>query len=396
MNNMLAELDTIYQSIGSFNPFSGAVRKSMSFEDDNFIRGLLARNHQRYQLQLAKDLLTALSSAEIQQLIHGAVVAYIAQDDYYDEDILRDLAILRPEAFKNHYQALIDAGICDIDGIIYSAANETISTRLLTMIHEADFANFSAHQLLSALAWIGDDAVINQWDIWRQDNYRPEGVYLDPYQYALIAGWELDDHQRRSVCFPAAYELIPSRDVLGEAIEGPIATTLHADSSCQWCHGPLTVLFDLDLRDPRITRIFDLDGEELRILCCDSCTPMGMTPIFFEFDLHGMARWSEHNASQQRERESFAFPERSLVLGMHIPQSRELYRKRISQTVGSHIGGTPLWVQDFSYHPVCFQCSKHMHFIGQADVADIADGEGAFYGFACFACHISTCVYQQT
>ena len=166
---------------------------------------------------------------------------------------------------------------------------------------------------------------------------------------------------------------------------------------CGWCSRPLTVLFDLDLRDPSFAR-FGIDGERLRIPLCLNCSFECVyieKHVYADIDTQGTARWSEINGEtppslgvwDEGDSEYIPpFPEKQYVLGDARPTPYERW--------GSHIGGCPGWEQSPEY-PICPLCQQTMLFLGQFQ-PHVAALEGLIYAFVCLPCGKSTTMYQQS
>ena len=204
-------------------------------------------------------------------------------------------------------------------------------------------------KLLSALAWVGDDRVVELFASWRaQPPSWAADLYIPPYQYAREAGWELSsDGQRRNLYHEICYPLI--RD--------DAAT---ASSS-------VTVLTD--------TNLFELDGtsDALAFLGCRQQIVVPISDTNLVGDL----------------------PRRSLILANATRSPWHAARDTLP-TQYSQIGGHPTWVQ-YAEYPACGTCAKTMPFIGQISCEDVEPNrEGIFYAFLCADCAMTASTYQQT
>src|SRR5688572_21214128 len=113
-------------------------------------------------------------------------------------------------------------------------------------------------KLLCALAWVGDERVVELFAGWRA---RPPSwatdLHIPPHQYSHEAGWELSpDSLRRNLYRDVCYPLVAER--------APNASSL------------VTVLTDRSDRCPSCTRaltnLFELDGVEKHFVpACESC-----------------------------------------------------------------------------------------------------------------------------
>jgi hypothetical protein len=205
-------------------------------------------------------------------------------------------------------------------------------------------------KLLSALAWVGDERVVELFAGWRA---QPPGwasdLYIPPQQYAREAGWELSpDGQRRNLYHEICYPLIRSSDA---------ATT---DSL-------VTVLSD--------TNLLEIDGtsDALAFLGCRQqiVVPIGDANLVGDLPRRALVRASATRSPWHAAMDS-------------LP------------TQYSQLGGHPTWIQDSEY-PSCGTCTKTMTFIGQISCEDIEPNrEGIFYAFLCPDCATTAFTYQQT
>lgn len=204
-------------------------------------------------------------------------------------------------------------------------------------------------KLLSALAWVGDERVVELFAGWRVEPPTwASDLNIPLHQYAREAGWELSpDGDRRNLYHEICYPLVG----------GDTATTT----------APVTVLTE--------TNLFELDGTS-RTLAFLGCRRQIAVPIS-DADLVG------------------DLPRRSLVLAN---TARSPWHAAMDSlpTQYSQIGGHPTWVQDAEY-PTCGTCRKTMPFIGQISCEDIEPNrEGIFYAFLCPDCATTASTYQQT
>lgn len=204
-------------------------------------------------------------------------------------------------------------------------------------------------KLLCALAWVGDERVVELFAGWRaQPPSWASDLYIPPHQYAREAGWELSsDGKRRNLYHEICYPLV----------SGDAATTA----------SPVTVLTD--------TNLFEIDGtaDALAFLGCRQQIVVPMSETNLVGDL----------------------PRRSLVLAS---ATRSPWHAALDSlpTQYSQIGGHPTWVQDAEY-PACGTCNQTMPFIGQISCEDVEPNrEGIFYAFLCSDCAITASTYQQT
>lgn len=254
--------------------------------------------------------------------------------------------------------------------------------------------------VLCALAWIGDEGVQAAFRAWRE--HPPEWrkrLYIPPEAYAPEAGWELDaEGNRRDLFYHTAYELTPGENT---AEPSPVTVVTPLDERCRWCGRPLTAMFDLDLRDPRMA-FLGLEESWLRLATCEWCSEF--TPVYVEFDLSGGARWSAYNEEQpdilrklkvSDDGSMFFESPRRMVLG---PQRRTPYEANVEGIPlrQSQLGGHPTWIQDAEY-PTCPSCRLTMLNVGQVATEELLGvGEGITYVFLCPTCRLSATTFQQT
>lgn len=203
--------------------------------------------------------------------------------------------------------------------------------------------------LLCALAWVGDDRVVELFARWRaQSPGWASDLHVPPHQYSQQAGWELSpEGQRRNLYHQICYPLIRS--------------------SASTTPSPVAVLTD--------TNLFELDGtaDALAFL---GCRQKIVVPI------------CEPNALEN-------LPRRSLVPA-DTPRSPWHAAIDSLPTRYSQVGGHPTWIQDAEY-PACGQCRRTMLCIGQVACDDLEpSNEGIFYAFLCSDCAMTASTYQQT
>lgn len=254
--------------------------------------------------------------------------------------------------------------------------------------------------VLCALAWIGDEGVQAAFRAWRDNppEWRTR-LYIPPESYAPQAGWELDtEGNRRDLFYHTAYELTPASEE-DAADSGPVTVVAPLDEHCRWCGRSLTTIFDLDLRDPRLS-FLGLEGQKLRLATCEWCSQF--TSVYFAFDLSGGTRWSRHNGElpeilrkiSDEGGTYFESPHR-LMLG---PRRRTPYEANVQGVPlrQSQLGGHPTWIQDVEY-PTCPECRRSMLNVGQVATEELLGaGEGITYVFLCLNCQLSTTTFQQT
>jgi hypothetical protein len=267
---------------------------------------------------------------------------------------------------------------------------------------ETDLDRVLRDNVLCALAWIGDEIVQETFKRWRQTPppWR-SALSWSPDRYAHVAGWELTvDGTRRDLYHAQCYELMAADTATRDALPGPVTVFTHTGERCRWCERHLTILFDCDLHNPRLTF---LDGQRKR-LCIPMCLNCSLQDerIFSDLDSQGVPRWSAVSGERPEYLDLDIFDgceelsaQRTLVLGAP--------RRTPYETIGlywhtglSQLGGHPEWVQ-YPGYPVCPSCRQTMTCVGQLGLIDMQPGtEGMIYAFYCASCGKATTGYQQT
>jgi hypothetical protein len=204
-------------------------------------------------------------------------------------------------------------------------------------------------KLLCALAWVGDERVVDLFAGWRAKPPQwAADLHIPPEQYSQEAGWELSpDSQRRNLYHEVCYPLISTGAALTPS--------------------PVTVLTE--------TNLFELDGtsEALAFL---GCRQQVLVPIDNGLVDPLLPRRSLFPAAAPRS------PWHAAVDSLPVQYSQ--------------IGGHPTWIQDAEY-PTCGGCRRTMVCVGQIDSGDVdANREGIFYAFLCSECAMTASSYQQT
>jgi hypothetical protein len=308
------------------------------------------------------------------------------------EHVLLHLSHVFPGSLRGLHGALIDEEVyypCEL----YRDADAGSRDRLLRLMEDG-------RRTHGALAWIGDEVVQSTFHRLRQSQ--------SSWIYASVtkeAGWELTESGgRRDLYHQECYQLVPTEGKRANVDPGPIAVITPHEERCPWCRKRLVTLFDIDLRDPRLT--FLAPGwERLRIAMCRSCT--GSECIYSDVDPHGGCHWSARNVrrgnvslAQYRRWASgagYSYPRCRLVLGQRrrSPFEAQFATRRHA---GSQVGGFPTW-EDGTSHPTCPKCDRLMVFIGQILTNEALGDpftEGVTYGFLCQQCQIAATTYEQT
>lgn len=249
------------------------------------------------------------------------------------------------------------------------------------------------NHILLALAWIGDSAVVNLFDQWRQ--FPPswsKSLYIPPQDYSREAGWELSENgERKDLYFHDCTKLVGGRSTSPHTFK----VIIESEDHCPWCSQKLTNLIDFVPAELGIFNSSDACGR-VRAITCEICTVV--STIFGAFDKDGQSQWHTSNSRPEYLPEDPAnwnwLPRNSLT--PFGKRSALFAADQFLPTTFSQLGGHPTWVQDADY-PQCPSCSKTMMFLAQIDRDDIEDhSEGIYYAFVCNDCRVTATAYQQT
>ncbi|SEK96097.1 hypothetical protein SAMN04488688_102749 [Paenibacillus sp. cl141a] len=347
-----------------------------------------------------EEVYSALSAGDADRMLNAALELLESGDEDTCQEILVSLICYRNCSLESCIPILLKRGIY-YPGILFKDASTHSRDELLQQV-EQDKDN--RNHLLLALAWIGDDQVVRQFQEWRSGppSWAKE-LYVPPEAYAHEGGWELTENgSKRRLFYHDSYaiaKIVPSESAY-EAEPEPAQFLKEDSASCPWCGSSLTTLADLDISHPRL-RFLGLSGERLRVTTCVTCSCYDT--IYMDVDFHGKSEWSQTNIkpeyvrgpdSEENER-SFASAGQSLRLADNPRSSYYAAYWALGPAV-SQIGGYPAWIQDAVY-PSCPCCSRSMTFIGQLDWEQIEEyGEGIYYMFLCADCMFTATLFQQT
>jgi hypothetical protein len=295
-------------------------------------------------------LYAELDSGQIAALVRHAHTLLKKGDTHTAQHIAACLVAFVSADISSVQQELISVEGLQPGFVFHRAAPKIRNLLTQHLARVAGHDRLLTDKLLSALAWVGDERVVELFAGWRTEPPSwAADLYIPPYQYAKEAGWELSpDGDRRNLYHEICYPLIRS-----DAAATP-------DSAA-------TILTD--------TNLFELDGtsDTLTFLGCRQHIVVPIADTTLVGDL----------------------PRRSLVLA-DTPRSPWHAAIDSLPTQYSQIGGHPTWIQDAEY-PTCGKCSKTMPFIGQISCEDVeANREGIFYAFLCADCAMTASTYQQT
>jgi hypothetical protein len=294
-------------------------------------------------------LYAELDSGQIAALLRHAHSLLKKGDIRKAQDIAACLQAFRSGDISSLLQELIRVEELHPAFVFHRAAPKIRNLLTQHLARVAEHDRQLAAGLLCALAWVGDERVVElfaglraQPPSWASDHN------IAPHQYARVAGWELSaDGQRRNLYHEICYPLV----------SGDAATSA----------SPVTVLTD--------TNLFELDGTSAALAFL-GCRQQLVVPIVDTRLVEGL-------------------PRRSLIMA---DATRSPWHAAMDSlpTQYSQIGGHPTWVQDAEY-PACSNCGKTMPCIGQISCEDIGPrSEGIFYAFLCPDCAMMASTYQQT
>lgn len=246
--------------------------------------------------------------------------------------------------------------------------------------------------ILCALAWIGDEVVVERFNRWRQEPPSwSASLYVLPHHYAHQAGWELAENgSRRDLYFSQCTHLVkqaPKQPAVFRAVT-------EYGENCPHCSLPLINLFEV--APGAVGLNADCWPEKIRILICQCCTVYDT--VFATLDPQGQPRWFEKNAISALAVKNSAD---WITLPLDILHPAETRLPLFAAdpnlpTTFSQLGGHPAWVQDAEY-PKCPTCAQTMMFLAQISYEDIEEyADGMLYGFICPTCRTTATSYQQT
>jgi hypothetical protein len=294
-------------------------------------------------------LYAELDSGQIAAMVRHAHSLLKKGDIHKAQDIAACLLAFVSADISSLLQELIRVEEVRPEFLFHRAAPQIRNLLTQHLARVAGHDRLLTDKLLSALAWVGDERVVELFAGWRaQPPAWASDLYIPAYQYAREAGWELSpDGQRRNLYHETCYPLIRSDAAMTAS--------------------PVTVLTDANL--------FEIDGtsEALAFLGCRQQIVVPIADTKLVGDL----------------------PRRSLILST---TKRSPWHAAMDSlpTQYSQLGGHPTWVQDSEY-PTCGSCSKTMPFIAQISCEDVEQHrEGIFYAFLCPDCAVTASTYQQT
>jgi hypothetical protein len=347
----------------------------------------------------ATDAYRALSEAQTRHLADYGLTLFDEsrgsdQDRGYIRAMLGDLAIFVPGALHSISPKLMERELF-WPGQMYLHADTQTRDQLLTLVEQARDHQMLAN-VLTCLAWIGDETVQAKLSGWRGKLALPFDGAIE--WYTREAGWELSSTgQRRNLYHQQWRQLLPIKPSDQPATHSPASAGALHDEPCQWCGLPMAYIIDLNLRDPYLA-FLGLPGERLRIPFCEWCTLA--TIMYSDIDFSGSARWSAANKSSNDigEPGNQYNPFWQEVHYTPSSLSANPYEPLTTCVLATtYLGGLPQWIQTPEY-PLCPGCQQSMRCLGQFNPGDIMLGgdEGFNYAFLCVNCRKAAVCHQQT
>lgn len=362
------------------------------------------KNYIKYEKSM-EEVYNLLSKEELERLKSYALGLIKNDELELAQDILTRVVCYRNEDVGACLRALIAKGECYPE-VIFKYAPNDVRDYLINQINN-DSETLNLNHILLALAWIGDEKVVELFSNWKNNPPKwRDKLYIAPEEYSLEAGWEITQAgKRRNLFYEDCYKIenyddddnTDSKNNIDSKTE-PVIFLKPKAEKCEWCGKNLTNIFSFDLKN-QVCSFIDLNEglDSLDIMTCIFCNCYGY--IYSEFDTSGKSKWSDSNIIPQylyeNEDDEFEFPKKTFVISK---EKRNPYHSasQFLETTFSQIGGCPTWIQDAEY-PKCPKCSKYMKFIAQFDWEDVENyGEGIYYAFICSDCNTVATHYQQS
>jgi hypothetical protein len=336
-----------------------------------------------------EDLYAELDAGRTAALVSHATKLFEYGDVHQAQDIAGCLTAFTSANINSVLDRFIAASQF-YPGYIFLRANEDIRDALigrLARLPNRQENSLTRNHLLLALAWIGDEKVIDLFAQWRTKPPLWAGtLFVPPEKYGEEAGWQLShDLKRRDLYYMTCYALVC---VEGEVSASPAIAVTERSDRCPSCGTELRNLLELDgASAPSL-----LPGSgRLAIPFCELCCPISGR-------LGSGSTWTPNEMKADRDGYE--------TLGERLPLRRLAMAQKSRSpwhaahpflpTTFSQVGGHPTWIQDADY-PQCTECQQTMTFVGQVAPDELADfQEGMHYAFLCAPCRTTATRYQQT
>ncbi|PZT52163.1 DUF1963 domain-containing protein [Paenibacillus silvae] len=356
----------------------------------------------------------SLSTEQQLEMKRYAMELIRSEDEDAGKDILLYLVCYHNLPLTAEIPELLEREIVYPAVLFKSASNETRDH----LIQQVDNDEENRNHILMMLAYIGDEAVVQQFWQWKQSvpDWASE-LYVAPDRYTLQAGWELTgDGQRRELFITPSYSLYEAGNSDAEGSESenldgvPISLLVPSSNHCPWCGSSLISLMNLHVQHPALQSV-DWRFPQLDVQTCLVCSSYSV--MYMEMDAEGKPIWSKHNVKPDGLDEIDVEEIKADVSGLVRSTLNGSVQRRLFHIASeprqpfhgsewamepslSQVGGHPGWVQDADY-PACPACTATMKAIGQLDGELIQEnGEGVYYMFGCEPCQMTAVSYQQS
>lgn len=335
------------------------------------------------------QIYSGLDNSQVSHLLTYA--GDIARDGRSEEaaDIAIALASWTSANLDSYLEGLIQRNEY-YPGILFRGAGTRVRDRLIERVESRPTER---NHILIALAWVGDDRVVELFSSWRRRPPAWSGqLHVPPETYSHQAGWELDGNSKRRNLFATTCHALERGSVAGG-----ITVEIFAPQStrCEWCGQPLLGLLECDL--PARMNFANFPTGLIRVPTCSSCSCFA--GVFTSVPPGHAAGWFAGNVrpavlpSDAAEWPRPPRVKRMLAANRRLPQHASEWGRASTE---SQIGGLPTWIQDAEY-PRCPGCKRTMFFFGQVVHNEIEEmSEGIFYAFLCSDCGIACATYQQS
>ncbi|MDS0524715.1 hypothetical protein NNC19_03420 [Clostridium sp. SHJSY1] len=338
-----------------------------------------------------EEMYNLISDENIEELKEYSMELYDSGNDTW-ENILLNLLCLRDANIDECLKVLV-RDECYYPQELFKGASKEVRDLILNQL-ELEENKTDINHILMALAWIGDDKVVEIFNNWKkQEPNFSKVLYVPAHEYSYEAGWKLDSNgNKRDLFFKECYGV----KVGQHKKEDSVSFIEKHNGKCKWCGRNLNSLLKVDLNDEKM-KFLEIEGKTLNLVTCDNCACYGN--VYMDVDFYGRSRWSSYNITPEYLPKDIDLEDYDYDKSICIEDEIKNKNYGISQFVEgykSKIGGLPTWIQDAEY-PKCPKCGEDMIFIGQVSMEDVMEyGEGIYYGFLCKECKITGTAYQQT
>jgi hypothetical protein len=166
-----------------------------------------SRENLKGQQSEARRIYKALTHDEVHALLETALADADPKQRYL-RHVLPCLACLQPGSLNRFHDRLIEISVF-YPGVIYHAATDDVSRRLLPLIDQST-SSLTLNHLLLALAWTGNEVAVSSFAAWRRARpVRSSKLHVAPHEYTERAGWELTSaDMRRDLFYSLGFPLV--------------------------------------------------------------------------------------------------------------------------------------------------------------------------------------------